>query len=151
MCGLNAWKPQFSAACVRIIIWGDWVVQDQIEFENRCSRRRGAPEPGLMPESDSTGEELDGAPTGEQLFSAGPTMMGAEARDMLLAGDKDQGLACYKRRMYRKMDADNDEKARLPLLFGSLKCSCHCSRASYTHAFPHSCIYTHMLGGFSEP
>lgn len=91
------------------LIRGGYNMQDQIEFENRSSRRRGAPEPDLMPEEDM-GEEADGAPTAEELFSAGPTMMGAKARNMLLSGDKNAGLASYKSRMYRKMDADDEEK-----------------------------------------
>jgi hypothetical protein len=85
-------------------------VQDQIEYENRCSRRRGAPEPEWIPEPNE--EDADGSPAAEQLFSAAPTMMVADARDMLLNGDRDAGLASYKQRMYRKMDANDDEKAR---------------------------------------
>ena len=42
-------------------------------------------------------------------------MMGAKAREMLLSGDKNAGLASYKSRMYRKMDADDGEKACPPL------------------------------------
>lgn len=75
-------------------------------FEIR--RRRGAAsEP--MPVADDEGED-DGASAPEQLFSAEPTMMGAEARTLLLSGDKDAGLTSYKKRMYRKMDADDDDR-----------------------------------------
>ena len=66
-----------------------------------------------MPEADA-GAGDGAAPPAEQLFSAGPTMMGAEAREMLLSGDKDAGLVAYKLRMYRKMDADDDNKACRP-------------------------------------
>ena len=54
-----------------------------------------------------------GGKPGEVLHSAGATMMSEAARTLLLAGDKEAGLAAYKDRMYRKMGATNDEQVRI--------------------------------------
>lgn len=94
--------------------WGA-AVQDQIEFEQR--RRgggRGGFEPGLSmpsgPEGD--GADSDDSDSPGDLFSAEPTMMTGEARDMLLSGDAG-ALTAYKKRSYRKMDANTPDKVRL--------------------------------------
>lgn len=39
-------------------------------------------------------------------------MMSEAARNLLLFGDRAEGLKAYKDRIYRKMDATSDEKVR---------------------------------------
>jgi hypothetical protein len=71
-------------------------------------------QPSSEEDSDEAADDADREVAAEELFSAVPTMMTGEARNMLLSGDP-EGLAAYKRRSYRKMEADGPEKVRQPV------------------------------------
>lgn len=47
------------------------------------------------------------------LYSNEATMMTADARNLILAGDTEGGLRAYKKRMYRKMHASKPEEVTL--------------------------------------
>jgi hypothetical protein len=87
-------------------------LQDQASFEQRRGREHGrnVAFEAAIPHADVTPEE---EPT-ELLHSAAATMMTETARNLLLSGDRQEGLKAYKERIYRKMDATDDERVCCP-------------------------------------
>lgn len=79
-------------------------IQDQIDFEQR--RSRGVPVPQVADDPSSDNSEGDDG----NLYSDQATMMTEEARTLILAGDTQAGLEAYKKRMYRKMQANAPEE-----------------------------------------